>query len=63
MQFTNNPAYPIIECAIEPKYEGIKTNYGEWFDYTIDYDTNILTFNNQDTIDNMPVGTLKIKYL
>ena len=62
LQFTNNPAYPIIECAIEPKYAGIKTNYGEWFDYTIDYDTNVLTFNKQDTIDNMPVGTLKIKY-
>ena len=57
-QFTNRPAYPILRASIQPKGAATKV-YGEWYDYTVDYDENTLTFYSDVTL---PKGSLDITY-
>ncbi|WP_406535323.1 hypothetical protein [Methanobrevibacter sp.] len=57
----NSPAYPIISCQTYPTGGEIKQAYGEWFDYKVDYDTDIVTFTEHNLL-NMPVGGLEIEY-
>ena len=57
----NSPAYSILECQIQPLGdEGIQ-NYGEWFDYDIDYTTDEIVFD-EEIINDMPVGGLTFTY-
>lgn len=51
----------MLECQIQPLGdEGIQ-NYGEWFDYDIDYTTDEIVFD-EDVINDMPVGGLTFTY-
>ena len=61
IHFTNSPAYPIISCKTYPLGGEVKQAYGEWFDYTVDYDTDILTFTEYNLL-NLPVGGLEVEY-
>ena len=57
---SRSPAYPIISCTTQPD-GGVKQAYGEWYDYKVDYDTDIVTFN-ENHLEDMPVGGLTIEY-
>lgn len=52
------PAYPILRSSIQPS-DNITQIYGEWYDFTVDYDSGKLSFF--DDID-LPKGTLDITY-
>lgn len=57
----NSPAYPMLECQIQPLGdEGIQ-NYGEWFDYNVDYTTDEIIFD-EEVIKEMAVGGLTFTY-
>ena len=58
---SNSPAYPMISCTTQPTYGEVKQAYGEWYDYKVDYDTDIITFN-EDRLLDMPVGGLTFEY-
>ena len=61
-QFVTPPSYPIRECNLTPATPGVKNKgYGEWYDYTIDYDEDTLTFRNS-VLSNIVKGTLTVKY-
>jgi hypothetical protein len=38
-----SPSYPILWCNLRP-ITGATVEYGEWYDYKVDYDTDIVTF-------------------
>lgn len=59
-QCTDKPAYPTLKCSLQPTVKGqnIET-YGEWYDYTVDYKLNTLTFYN---VENLKKGTLSVSY-
>lgn len=57
----NSPAYPIHECKTVSDSNEPTIGYGEWFDYTVDYDKDIIYFD-KDVLDEMPVGGLYFKY-
>lgn len=60
--FVTPPSYPIRECNLTPAATGTKnTAYGEWYDFTVDYDTDTLTFRSS-VLSNLPKGTLTVKY-
>ncbi|MBO6274968.1 MAG: hypothetical protein J6M91_05455 [Methanobrevibacter sp.] len=70
-QFNNSPAYPILECLIQPRGGECVEAYGEWYDFTVDYDKNILLFNETyikgddttiDFLEHLPVGLLTVSY-
>lgn len=59
-QFTDKPAYPTLKCSIQPSTKGENiVTYGEWYDYTVDYDNNTLKF--YDDVE-LPKGTLSVSY-
>lgn len=60
-QFSNIPAYPILECQLIPNGEGYYQSYGEWYDYTVDYDNDIITFD-ETVLDDMQPGKLSVSY-
>ena len=63
IQFTNSPAYPIIEARIEPDNDSRKQVYAEWCDFSFDYDNDIMKFfTDSDVLDDMDVGTLSVSY-
>ena len=57
----NSPAYPILECAIQPRGDEGSWHLGEWYDYNVDYlnDTIVLA---EAVIDTLPVGSLTFTY-
>ena len=59
-QFKNKPAYPTLRCVLQPSTSGeLNVNYGEWYDYLVDYDENTLTFFDDILL---PKGTLSVSY-
>lgn len=61
-KFINKPAYPMINAFLQPSAKGQSTiEYGEWYDYTIDYDEDILTLS-QTNLNNLVKGTLTVTY-
>ncbi|MBR0272355.1 MAG: hypothetical protein IJQ68_10290 [Methanobrevibacter sp.] len=61
-KFINKPAYPMINASLQPSAVGSSTvNYGEWYDYIIDYDENILTLSDYN-LENLVKGTLTVSY-
>lgn len=65
IQFTNSPAYPIKQCLLQADGNTEVQSYGEWLDFTFDYDTDILTFysdSGNDVITDLPVGNLSVSY-
>ena len=58
--FTDKPAYPTLKCSIQPAVKGQNIqSYGEWYDYTVDYTNNTMTFYNYN---DLPKGTLSVTY-
>ena len=65
IKFKNSPAYPIKQCLVQPDGNNLVQSYGEWLDYTFDYDKDILNFyyeENNDSLTYMPVGNLSVSY-
>jgi len=65
IKFTNSPAYPIKECLLQADGNTEVTSYGEWLDFTFDYDNDLLNFycdEDNDTLSDVPVGTLNVSY-
>lgn len=62
LQFVTSPAYPIRECNLTPAASGVKNKaYGEWYDFTVDYDEDTLTFRS-GILSNIVKGTLTVAY-
>ena len=62
LAFVTPPSYPIRECNLTPAAVGTKNiGYGEWYDYTVDYETDTLTFRSE-VLSNLPKGTLTVTY-
>lgn len=62
LRFVNSPSYPIRECNLTPSATSTKNiGYGEWYDYTVDYGEDTLTFRN-NVLSSMPKGALTVKY-
>ena len=62
LKFVNSPSYPIRGCNLTPAETGVKNiGYGEWYDYTVDYGEDTLTFRN-NVLSSMPKGALTVKY-
>lgn len=61
LQFTQNPAYPIKECLIQPQGGDEVVSYGEWYNFTVDYDNHIL-YLDEDVLTGMAVGSLAVSY-
>ena len=62
IQFKNYVAYPIWDCVLTPDGSTADPiSYGEWYDFTFDYDNNILRFR-KDVLDEIPVGGLDVTY-
>ena len=65
IQLVNSPAYPIQQCLIQPDGNTEVMSFGEWLDYTFDYDDDRLLFyceTNNDSLTDMPVGNLSVSY-
>lgn len=56
-KFKDTPAYPTLRCSLQPS-GGTTQIYGEWYDYTVDYTNDTMTFFNTD----LPKGTLTVTY-
>ena len=56
------PSYPILGADVVASMEGLNQSYMEWVDFTVDYDTDIITFLDDTVIDNIPSGVLKFSY-
>ena len=65
IQLTNSPAYPIQQVLSQPYGNTEIQAYGEWLDFTFDYDTDRLNFytdNANNTVNSIPVGNLAVMY-
>lgn len=60
-QLQNSPAYPIIECQIQPLGDEGMMNYGEYHDFNVDYTNDTIVFA-EDLIEDIPVGGLTFSY-
>lgn len=58
--FISSPAYPILDCSLQP-ISGKTKIFGEWYDFTFDYDEDKLTFFS-DLKTSLVPGTLSVKY-
>lgn len=65
IQLTNSPAYP-VKCTMDCLGDDTRFVYGEWMDYKVDYDNDIVNFyhdpEENDAIFSMPVGKLTFEY-
>ena len=61
LKLSNSPAYPIKECVIQPLGNTYPQSYGEWYDYDVDYNNDILTLT-ESVLNDMPVGALSVSY-
>ena len=63
----NSPAYPILECQVQPSGDEGVCNYGEWYDFIVDYDNDGVILA-EDLIDpsnettGVPVGSITFTY-
>ena len=61
LQFTQKPAYPIHECLIQPQGGDEVVSYGEWYNFTVDYNEQIM-YLDLDVLNGMAVGSLAVSY-
>lgn len=57
----NSPAYPILECQCQPRGDEGVMNFGEWYDYSVDY-TNDTIVLAEAVIEKLPVGNITFSY-
>jgi hypothetical protein len=60
-QLMNSPAYPILECQLQPLGDEGSYNPGEWYDFTVDYINDTITLA-ESLIDVLPVGSITFTY-
>ena len=56
----NSPAYPLVSINLQQD-DGKKIAYGEWYDYTVNYTTDTITFT-ENTLEDMGTGHLSVSY-
>lgn len=61
IRMRESPAYPLIYVGLQPIEVEDTKDYGEWFDYIVDYDEDIITLSDDVKEDLIP-GTLTAKY-
>lgn len=61
ISLANSPAYPIQQCLIQPDGTEKVVSYGEWYDFIVDYEDNVLTIDST-VLEDMPVGALSVSY-
>lgn len=60
ISFFNSPAYPNLNTYLISRDAQVKSkNYREWYDFTIDYDKDLLTFKNPNSLIK---GTLEVTF-
>ena len=63
IQLNNKPAYPIRGCYMIPANPSIRDfNLGEWYEFIVDYDTDVLTIYDNTLESKLIQGTLKVEY-
>lgn len=61
LELTNSPAYPIQECLHQPYGGDDVVSLGEWYDYTVNYDDDIITLD-ETILENLSEGALAFTY-
>lgn len=61
LNLCNTPAYPIQECLLQPSGGDEVVSFGEWYDYTVNYDEDIITLD-ETLLKNLPSGALAVSY-
>ena len=62
-KLSKSPAYPILGCYLTPSHPDIRAfQLGEYLDYNVDYDEDVLTFHEKTIADKMIPGNLKVEY-
>lgn len=61
LKLSNSPAYPIQECVLLPLGTERVQSLGEWYDYNVNYDSDILVLT-REILDDLPVGSLSVGY-
>lgn len=74
IQFTNSPAFPMINALLQPLGSEPVEAFMEFVDYTFDYTKDILKFNTilrtyvdggttvKEGVESIPTGTLTVSY-
>lgn len=57
----NSPAYPMLECQVQPSGDEGVFNPGEWYDYSVDYINDTITLV-EGLIEKLPVGSISFTY-
>ena len=60
IQLSDSPAYPMLECIVEPA-SGDTFSLSEWADYTVNYDDDLILFE-VGIINELPPGALTVTY-
>lgn len=61
IKLRKSPAYPIIESVFRPENNSAPFSLGEWYDYTIDYDNDLLVID-EAILDSLPTGAIQLDY-
>lgn len=61
IQLKSSPAYPIIESNFVPANNSAPFVLGEWYDYTIDYDKDILILD-EAVLEDLSTGSIQLNY-
>ncbi|WP_296895154.1 hypothetical protein [uncultured Methanobrevibacter sp.] len=61
IKLRHSPAYPMIESVFRPQGNNSPFSLGEWYDYTIDYDKDILTID-EAILDSLPTGVIQLDF-
>ena len=61
IRLCKSPAYPILSSIFKAFGNTEPIGLGEWYDYTVDYDADILTIS-EDVLDYLPSGSMQINY-
>lgn len=56
-----SPAYPMLECQNQPLGDEGVANFGEGYDFTVDYDNDNIVLA-EDIIEDIPVGSITFTY-
>lgn len=61
--FSKSPAYPIIGCYLTPSNMNIRPfQLGEFYEYSVDYDEDTLTFYDKTIENKLIPGNLKVEF-
>lgn len=61
LKLNNSPAYPMKECLLQPIGGDEVVSFGEWYDYTVNYEEDIIDLD-ETVLTNLPSGALGFSY-